>query len=48
VDKKYQNILNKDYWVRRMEQHTLNNSYEKKIFRGIDFLFCYIINLFIK
>lgn len=48
VDKKYQNILNKDYWLRRMEQHTLNNSYEKKIFRGIDFLFCYLINLFIK
>jgi glycosyltransferase involved in cell wall biosynthesis len=48
VDKKYQNILNKDFWLRRMEQHKLNNSYEKKKFNGIDFIFCYIINLLIK
>jgi glycosyltransferase involved in cell wall biosynthesis len=48
VDKKYQNILNKDFWLRRIEQHKLNNSYEKKFFKGIDFLICHIINIFIK
>jgi hypothetical protein len=48
VDKKYQNMLNKDFWLRRIEQHKLNNSYEKKNFKGIDFLICRIINIFIK
>jgi glycosyltransferase involved in cell wall biosynthesis len=48
VDKKYQNMLNKDFWLRRIEQHKLNNSYEKKNFKGMDFLICRIINIFIK
>lgn len=48
VDKKYRNILNKDFWIRRMEQHKLNSSYDVKLFNGIDFLLCWIINLFIK
>jgi hypothetical protein len=48
VDKKYQNMLNKDFWLRRIEQHKLNNSSEKKNFKGMDFLICRIINIFIK
>jgi glycosyltransferase involved in cell wall biosynthesis len=48
VDKKYQNIFNKNFWLRRMEQHKLNNLYKNNNFKGIDFFLCYAINLFIK
>jgi len=48
VDKKYQKIFNKNFWLRRMEQHRLNNHYKKRLFNGLDFLLCNLINLFIK
>jgi len=48
VDKKYQKVFNKYFWLRRMEQHYLNDRYKKKSFKGLDFLLCSLINLFIK
>ena len=48
IDKSYQNIFSKNFWLRRIEQHKLNNFYKKNNFKGLDFLFCNIINLIIK
>jgi len=43
-----QKVFNKYFWLRRMEQHYLNDRYKKKSFKGLDFLLCSLINLFIK
>jgi glycosyltransferase involved in cell wall biosynthesis len=48
VDKNYQNIFSKNFWLRRIEQHKISNLYKKKKFNGFDFLFCNAINLIIK
>jgi len=38
LDKKYSNLLNKRFWIRRWEQHKFFNYKNKKIFKGLDYL----------
>ena len=48
VDKSYVGLLNKYYWLRRMEQHIYNMHIKKKRYFSLDFLLTYIICFFIK
>jgi glycosyltransferase involved in cell wall biosynthesis len=48
VDKNYQNIFSKNFWLRRIEQHKLLGLYKKNSFKGLDYLICNAINLIIK
>jgi glycosyltransferase involved in cell wall biosynthesis len=51
LDKKYSNYLNKNYWIRRYEQHNFYYSFKKnaKYFKGLDYyltkIFFSIINI---
>ena len=48
VDKSFIGLLNKYYWLRRMEQHIYNMHIKKKKYLSVDFLFTYIICFLIK
>jgi glycosyltransferase involved in cell wall biosynthesis len=48
LDKNYQNIFSKNFWLRRIEQHKLLSLYKKNSFKGLDYLICNAINLIIK
>jgi glycosyltransferase involved in cell wall biosynthesis len=52
VDESFRSLFNKYFWLRRKEQHELNNLYSKKIFKGIDYymtsLIFFLIKFFLK
>jgi len=43
VDESFRSLFNKYFWLRRKEQHKLNNLYKKKYFKGIDYYITYLI-----
>ena len=48
VDESFRSLFNKYFWLRRKEQHELNNFYSKKYFNGIDYYLTYLIVFFLK